>query len=107
MQQKQGLGNMALSASIAFLAISLIKQEKELEHANASSGRLRKQNEALTERLEGLRSALVKLEAGEKTESDVVTVLRNVLDVNDDARVDSPAETGTFRPHPNSLRIWS
>lgn len=94
-EQKHGLGNMALSASIAFLAVSIIKQEKELTREKESAGQLRQQNEALNERLEKFNSVFKKSEAGEETASEVLALLRDVVASNTESRVDSPADTGT------------
>jgi hypothetical protein len=93
-QQKQGLGNMALSASIAFLAISIIRQEKELKTVQESAGRLKQQNEGLKKRLDGVRSVLLQSEVDEKTDTEVVNLLRGLLDVNGEAPPDLPIETG-------------
>ncbi|KAL3676312.1 hypothetical protein R1sor_026260 [Riccia sorocarpa] len=57
-KQKQGLGVMALSASCCFLALSIIKQDKELNRVNEMASQLRAQNESLKERLENVKLAV-------------------------------------------------
>ncbi|KAG6553038.1 hypothetical protein Mapa_005375 [Marchantia paleacea] len=54
-KQKHGLGVMALSASCCFLALSIMKQEKELTRVNEMASQLRLQNDALKERLENVK----------------------------------------------------
>ncbi|BBN06603.1 hypothetical protein MPTK1_3g22460 [Marchantia polymorpha subsp. ruderalis] len=57
-KQKQGLGLMALSASCGFLALSILKQEKELTRVNEMASQLRLQNDALKERLQNVKLAV-------------------------------------------------
>ncbi|CAM6114145.1 unnamed protein product [Calypogeia fissa] len=92
-QQREGLASMALCASVGILAYNLIKRDKGLMQANESVEQLRKQNEALTKKLEGLRSVLVKMEAEGKSEKDAVALLRVLLDLDAEALLDPPAES--------------
>ncbi|KAL2633553.1 hypothetical protein R1flu_005032 [Riccia fluitans] len=57
-KQKQGLSVMALSASCCFLAVSIIKQDKELNRVNEMASQLRAQNDSLKERLENVKLAV-------------------------------------------------
>ncbi|CAM6118337.1 unnamed protein product [Calypogeia fissa] len=93
-QQREGLASMALCASVGFLAYNLIKRDKELMQVNESVEQLGKQNEALTKKLEGVRSVLVKMEAGGESEKDAVALLRVLLDLDAEALLDPPAESG-------------